>query len=94
MLVLVLVLDVARTGRRVAVPKFTNGDPPSLPAHARPKVAQCLWPDPKDDLLLELALAGNAPFIITHNTRDFQGVEALGIRAVTPDEFHTILSQL
>ncbi len=57
-----------------------------------------LWrphlPDPKDDLLLELALAGNAPFIITHNTRDFQGVEALGIRAVTPDEFQTILSKL
>ena len=55
-----------------------------------------LWrphlPDPKDDLVLELALAGNAPFIITHNLRDFQGIESLGIRAVTPDDFLTILS--
>ena len=46
----------------------------------------------KDDLVLELALAGSAPFIITHNTRDFQGVDALGIRAVTPDDFLSILS--
>ena len=37
-------------------------------------------------------LAGSAPFIITHNTRDFQGVDALGIRAVTPDDFLSILS--
>jgi len=55
-----------------------------------------LWrprlPDPKDDLVLELALAGSAPFIITHNTRDFQGVDALGIRIVTPDEFLGILA--
>ncbi len=55
-----------------------------------------LWrphlPDPKDDLVLELALAGSAPFIITHNTRDFRGVGALGIRAVTPDQFLSILS--
>jgi len=55
-----------------------------------------LWrphlPDPKDDLVLELALAGSARFIITHNTRDFQGVDALGIGAVTPDDFLSILS--
>ncbi len=55
-----------------------------------------LWrphlPDPKDDLILELALAGSASFIVTHNTRDFQGVDTLGIRAVTPDNFLGILS--
>ncbi len=55
-----------------------------------------LWrphlPNPKDDLLLELALAGSALFIITHNIRDFRGVDALGIRAVTPDDFLRILS--
>ena len=54
-----------------------------------------LWrphlPDPKDDLVLELALAGRASFIVTHNLRDFQGVEDLGIRAVTPDEFLSIV---
>jgi len=55
-----------------------------------------LWrphlPDHKDDLVLELALAGSATFIITHNVRDFLGVEALGIRAVTPDYFLSIVS--
>ena len=55
-----------------------------------------LWrphlPDLKDDLVLELALAGGAPYIITHNIRHFRGAESLGIRAVTPDEFLGILS--
>jgi putative PIN family toxin of toxin-antitoxin system len=55
-----------------------------------------LWrpqlPDPKDDMLLELALAGSAQFIVTYNLRDFAGVEAYGIRAVTPDNFLSILS--
>jgi predicted nucleic acid-binding protein len=55
-----------------------------------------LWrphlPDPKDDLVLELALAANAPFIITRNTRHFRGADSLGIRAMTPDEFLSILS--
>lgn len=54
-----------------------------------------LWrphlPDPKDDLILELALAGNAAFIITHHTRDFQSVAALGIQVVTPDDFLSTL---
>ena len=57
-----------------------------------------LWrphlPDPKDDLVLELALAGSAQFIITHNTRDFQNMDSLGIQAVTPDGFLRILSTL
>ena len=57
-----------------------------------------LWrphlPDPKDDLVLELALAGGAPFIITHNTRDFPNLDALGIRAVTPDGFLSMLATL
>ncbi len=55
-----------------------------------------LWrphlPDPKDDAVLELALAGSAPLIITHNTRHFRSADALGIRAVTPDQFLRILS--
>ena len=55
-----------------------------------------LWrphlPDPKDDLVLEVALAGRATFIITHNLRHFPGVDAFGIRAVTPDDFLSILS--
>ncbi len=47
-----------------------------------------LWrprlPDPKDDHLLELAIASGARFIVTHNTKDFKGVEEFGIRSITP----------
>jgi putative PIN family toxin of toxin-antitoxin system len=55
-----------------------------------------LWrphlPDPKDDSVLELALAGGASFIVTHNTRHFCNADSLGIRAVTPDQFLRILA--
>ncbi len=55
-----------------------------------------LWrpylPDSKDDQVLELALAGGASFIITHNLRDFRMAITLGIQAVTPDNFLGILS--
>jgi putative PIN family toxin of toxin-antitoxin system len=47
-----------------------------------------LWrprlPDPKDDHLLELAIASGARFIVTHNTRHFAGAEEFGVRAITP----------
>ena len=47
-----------------------------------------LWrpylPDPKDDLVLELAVASNVPTIVTHNIKDFVGVEKFGVEAITP----------
>ena len=47
-----------------------------------------LWrpylPDPKDDHLLELAIASGTKLIVTHNTKDFKGVETFGIRSITP----------
>jgi putative PIN family toxin of toxin-antitoxin system len=47
-----------------------------------------LWrpylPDPKDDHLLELAIASGAKLIVTHNTKDFKGVEEFGIKSITP----------
>ena len=49
-----------------------------------------LWrprlPDPKDDHLLELAIASGAKLIVTHNTKDFKGAETFGIKAITPKE--------
>jgi putative PIN family toxin of toxin-antitoxin system len=57
-----------------------------------------LWrpylPDFKDDLVLEVALAGEASFIITHNLCDFRGVASLGIQAVTPRQFLAMLPAL
>lgn len=43
--------------------------------------------DPKDDMLLELAVTSTSNFIITYNKKDFQGSENFGIKAVTPKEF-------
>jgi len=40
--------------------------------------------DPDDDLVLELAVAASAPFVITHNTGDFRGSDSMGVRAITP----------
>ena len=44
-------------------------------------------PDPGDEFLLELAVAGRADAIVTHNVRHFVGVERFGIRVLTPREF-------
>jgi len=40
--------------------------------------------DPDDDLVLELAVAASAPYVITHNIADFYGSDSLGALAVTP----------
>ena len=40
--------------------------------------------DPADDFILELAVAAKAQYIVTHNLRDFAGVEAFGLEAITP----------
>lgn len=43
--------------------------------------------DPKDELVLELAVASNSKYILTYNQKDFKGVEKFGIEAITPKEF-------
>ncbi len=43
--------------------------------------------DPKDDLVLELAVESESEFIITYNRRDFAGTETFGIKVLTPKEF-------
>lgn len=47
--------------------------------------------DPDDDLVLELAFAANSRYIVTHNVKDFQGSEQLGIIALSPREFLKLL---
>lgn len=44
-------------------------------------------PDPKDDMVLELAVAASAATVVTFNLKDFRGVDAFGIKAKKPDEF-------
>jgi predicted nucleic acid-binding protein len=43
----------------------------------------CL-PDPKDDLVLELAVASQSHQIITYNVKDFAGSKRFNVRAVRP----------
>jgi predicted nucleic acid-binding protein len=46
--------------------------------------------DPGDEMVLEVAVGAQASEIVTHNVRDFEGVnERFGIRIVTPAEFLT-----
>ena len=40
--------------------------------------------DPKDDHILELAVASATSTIVTHNVRDFMRTTEFGIRAITP----------
>lgn len=49
-----------------------------------------LWrpnlPDPKDDLVLEAAMASRSPYLVTFNRRDFPGAADLGIVVLTPSQ--------
>lgn len=43
-----------------------------------------LLPDPKDDLVLELAVAAECEAIVTHNVKDFVAAERFGVAVLTP----------
>lgn len=49
--------------------------------------------DPKDDMVLELALAAGCNYIVTHNLRDFRIHTRGKLKAVTPGEFLTLLKE-
>ena len=46
-----------------------------------------LLSDPKDDLLLELAVAAGCDAIVTYNVRDFVGAKAFGVSILEPAVF-------
>lgn len=43
--------------------------------------------DPKDDMVLEVAVTAKCDFIVTYNKNDFQNCKTFGLRVVTPKEF-------
>ena len=49
-----------------------------------------LWrprlPDPKDDHILELAVASGTGLIVTYNVKDFKETASFGVRSITPKE--------
>lgn len=54
-----------------------------------------LWrpilPDPKDDMVLELAVASRAKYIITYNGKDFAAAHRFGIESLTPKAFLDVI---
>ncbi|HSB67818.1 MAG TPA: putative toxin-antitoxin system toxin component, PIN family [Candidatus Methylomirabilis sp.] len=43
--------------------------------------------DPRDECVLELAVAAGCQAIVTHNTRDFTGADRFGVAVLTPGQF-------
>ena len=58
----------------------------------------CLWRpclrDPRDDMVLELAVTGECDAIVTHNRKDFAGADQFGVRVLSPKEFLEELGEL
>jgi len=50
--------------------------------------------DEKDDMILELAIAAQADYIVTFNLKDFRSIELFGIEAIAPKDFLNIVRNL
>ncbi len=63
-------------------------------AHKQP--IYYLWrsilPDPKDDMVLEVAIASGSSHIVTFNRKDFRPAPEFGISVKLPSEFIRLLS--
>jgi len=62
-----------------------------LCSHAECRLIHFLWrpqlSDPKDDHILELAVAAGGAPIVTHNVKDFKGASQFAIRVIKPSKF-------
>jgi putative PIN family toxin of toxin-antitoxin system len=76
-------------------PQFTAQDKliicDQIAAHGSKHDIHYLWrnilPDPKDDMILELAVAAQARYIVTRNLKDFGPAKSFGIAAIPPAAF-------
>jgi predicted nucleic acid-binding protein len=50
--------------------------------------------DPKDDMILELAVGAGCGIIVTYNKSHFEGVKQFGIRVLTAQEFLEAIGEL
>ncbi len=53
----------------------------------------CCVKDPKDDMLLELAVAGNCGYIITYNIKGFAAVNKFRPKAITPNKLLKLIGE-
>jgi putative PIN family toxin of toxin-antitoxin system len=62
---------------------------------SRQQTIHYLWrgilPDPKDDMVLEVAVAAGASHIVTFNIKHLKQASEFGIAVVTPSEFLILL---
>jgi len=49
--------------------------------------------DPKDDMVLELAVESECDYIISFNKKDFLGIDKFKLRVITPKEFLSIIGE-
>jgi len=49
--------------------------------------------DPKDDMVLELAVASSSEYIITYNIKDFKNISSFGIQAIKPADFLKLINE-
>ena len=50
--------------------------------------------DPSDDMLLELAVAANAEYIVTYNISDFKAANKFNIEIINPKNFLDLIGEL
>ncbi len=89
-------------GREGMVPNASAGDVQDLIDHlcsvASLHGISFLWrpllKDPKDEMVLELAVSGGCDAIVTFNRRDFAGAERFGVQIVSPGEFLRQIGEL
>ncbi|WP_395747282.1 putative toxin-antitoxin system toxin component, PIN family [Prosthecobacter sp.] len=69
-----------------------------LAKHSRRHKIHFLWrtilSDPKDDLVLELAVAAGARYIVTRNLKDFGPAQTFGVTAINPADFIKLIGGL
>lgn len=49
--------------------------------------------DPKDDMVLEVAVAGHCSAIVTYNKKDFPCAASFGVKLLTPREFLKLIGE-
>ncbi len=85
-----------RPGSGISIPVSAVDDVINRIAQlSRQQAIHYLWrgilPDPKDDMLLEVAVAAEASHIITFNQKNLKPASEFGIAIVTPSEFLKLL---
>jgi putative PIN family toxin of toxin-antitoxin system len=85
-----------RPGSGIPIPAWAVDDVINRIAQlCRQQTIHYLWrgilPDPKDDMVLEVAVAAGASHIVTFNIKHLKQASEFGIAVVTPSEFLILL---